>query len=192
MIDYYDKNADEFINSTFNCDMSEQYNFFEGYLDNPKIILDLGFGSGRDSLYFMSKGINVYALDPNKAFCNNAKKIGIKNIYNIKAQEMEFENLFDGIWACASLLHISSEKLNFVFKKCSIALKNKGVMYASFKYGDFEGERNGRYFLDLNEESIKKYLDDTNLIIKEYYITKDVRANNETKWLNLILVKQIN
>ena len=189
MTNYYDEKATEFINKTFNCDMSVQYKLFEKYLDNPKVIMDLGFGSGRDSLYFMSKGIDVYAVDPNKLFCDNAKKIGIKNIYNIKAQEINFENLFDGIWACASLLHVPAKELNLVFKKCSNALKANGVMYASFKYGDFEGERNGRYFLDLNEETIKKYLNNTKLTIKEYCITEDVRVDNDTKWLNVILVK---
>ena len=102
----------------------------------------------------------------------------------------DFENMFDGIWACASLLHVSSKDLNFVFKKCSKALKKNGIIYASFKYGEFEGERNGRYFLDLNESTINNYLKGTNLKIKEYIITEDVRPDNSTKWLNVILANK--
>lgn len=97
--------------------------------------------------------------------------------------------MFDGIWACESLLHIPSNELNTVFKKCSHALREKGIMYVSFKYGDFEGFRNGRFFLDLNEKSILTYLNDTNLKVIEAMITEDVRENNTTKWLNLILQK---
>lgn len=186
---YYEDNANIFINDTFSCDMTIQYNFFEKELNNAKVIMDLGFGSGRDSLYFMSKGYEVYAIDPTLAFCDNAKKLGIKNVYNLYAQDIEFENMFDGIWACASLLHIPSSELNLVFKKCSKALKNNGIMYVSFKYGSFEGDRNGRFFLDLDEEVLKKYLVDTNLTIIDTLITEDVRPDKTTKWLNVILRK---
>ena len=190
MSNFYEDNAKAFIDDTFNCDMSFQYNLFEKYLNNAEKIMDLGFGSGRDSLYFMSKGYDVYAIDPSESFCINAKKLGIKNVYNLYAQDIDFENMFDGIWACASLLHVSSKDLNLVFKKCSKALKKNGIIYASFKYGEFEGERNGRYFLDLNESSINNYLKGTNLKIKEYIITEDVRPDNSTKWLNVILANK--
>ncbi len=188
---YYDDNADAFITDTFECDMSVQYHFFEKELKkNAKTILDLGFGSGRDSLYFLNKGFEIYAIDPSKKFCDNAKKLGIKNVFQITAQEMEFNNLFDGIWACASLLHVPSKELNDVFKRCASALKNSGVIYVSFKYGVFEGERNGREFLDLDETGLQKYLENTHLIIKEVLITEDVRPDKTTKWLNAILIKK--
>ena len=102
---------------------------------------------------------------------------------------MNFENKFDGIWACASLLHIPSTQLNSVFKKCYQALKPNGIMYVSFKYGSFEGIRNGRFFLDLNEKSLKKYLSDTNFKIILLCVTDDVRDDKTTKWLNAILKK---
>ena len=187
---YYDENADAFIADTFECDMSAQYHFFEKYISaNAKTILDLGFGSGRDSLYFINKGYDVYAIDPSKKFCENAKRIGIKNVFQITAQEIVFTNLFDGIWACASLLHVPSKELPKVFEKCANALKDGGIMYASFKYGDFEGERNGRVFLDIDENSINSFLINTGLTIKEILITDDVRPNKREKWLNVILKK---
>ena len=189
--DYYDKNAESFIAETFECDMSTQYSFFENELHNgSKTILDLGFGSGRDSLYFMKKGFEVYAIDPSKAFCDKAREKGIKNIYQMTAQEMDFVNLFDGIWACASLLHVPSKDLQSVFAKCAKSLKNNGVMYASFKYGDFEGERNGREFLDLDENTLIPFLTGTGLYLKKVLITEDVRPDKATKWLNVILNKR--
>lgn len=190
MSDYYNENAKSFIEDTFNCDMSGLYEFFERYLNDAKTILDLGFGSARDSLYFQNKGYTVYSIDPTLEFCENAKKLGLKHVFQMNAQEMNFENLFDGIWACASLLHVPSNELNDVFKKCSRSLKDSGTMYVSFKYGDFEGTRNGRFFLDLNEESIKKYLENTGLSIVDTMITNDVREYKSTKWLNVILKKK--
>ena len=189
-MNYYNEHAKDFIEGTINCDMSVQYNFFEKYLNNDsKTILDLGFGSGRDSLYFMNKGYTVYSLDPTEEFCKNGERIGLKNVYQLTAQEMQFENLFDGIWACASLLHVPSKELNDVFKKCYKSLKNDGIMYCSFKYGNFEGERNGREFTDLNEELFNQYINNTGLKVLEYLITEDVRPDRNEKWLNVILKK---
>ena len=56
------------------------------------------------------------------------------------------------------------------------ALKDSGVIYTSFKYGEFEGERNGRYFTDFTIEAFKEYLQNIpELQIEEYWITGDVR-----------------
>lgn len=103
---------------------------------------------------------------------------------------MTFKDKFDGIWACASLLHINKENLSNAFKKCALALKKDGIMYCSFKYGNFEGVRNGRYNIDLDENSIKKYVEGTDLIIEEIKLSLDVRTNRgNEKWLNVILRK---
>ena len=78
-----------------------------------------------------------------------------------------------------------------VIEKMNLALKQNGIIYTSFKYGDFEGERNGRYFTDMTEISFKKLIENIrDLRIEEYWITSDVRPGlNEEKWLNLILRK---
>lgn len=186
---YYKEHSKEFIESTFNCDMSEQYFFFEKHLKNRGKILDIGFGSGRDSLYFKSKGYDVYAIDPEESFVEHAKELGLDHIYKQKAEEIKFKNTFDGIWACASLLHVSSNSLSDVFARCFKALKKGGIFYASFKYGNFEGERNGRFYLDLNEETIKHYYLSSGLKLIEFSITEDIRPNKSDKWLNLIFLK---
>lgn len=186
---YYKEHAKDFIDNTFNCDMSTQYCFFEKHLNKKGTILDVGFGSGRDSIYFKSKGYDVYSIDPEEEFVLHAKELGLKKAYRTRVEDIDFVNKFDGIWACASLLHISSSDLASVFKKLDIALKDKGILYVSFKYGDYEGIRNGRFFLDLNEEKVATFIKDTHLMIKEILITKDVRPEKEEKWLNVIMIK---
>ena len=56
---------------------------------------------------------------------------------------------YNGIWACSSILHLNSKELLRVLKNISAALKPDGIFYTSFKYGTFEGERNGRFFNDM-------------------------------------------
>ena len=189
MNSYYKDNSSDFIESTINCDMTIQYELFEKYLEsNTKTILDIGFGSGRDSLYF-SKKYEVYSIDPVEEFCEHAKEIGLKNIKCIRVQDMEYVNMFDGIWACASLLHIPSFELVNVLNKCYDALKEKGVMYCSFKLGEYEGMRNGRYFVDLIEERFRQYVSKTKFMILEITKTNDVRPDRCEKWLNVVMAK---
>ena len=188
-MNYYKEHAKEFIEDTFDCDMSEQYRFFEKYLKGSGTIIDIGFGSGRDALHFKNKGYEVWAIDPEEEFVKRGLSLGLKEVYLMKAEEINFIDKFDGIWACASFLHVPSDSLKNVFERCAIALKENGVMYASFKYGDFEGVRNSRYYLDLTEQTIRKYLDGTPLKIIESSITEDVRLDRREKWLNVILTK---
>lgn len=187
---YYDNNAKEYARDTFSVDMGKLYAFFEKeLLAKHRTILDLGFGSGRDSLYFVNKGYDVYSVDCCESFCELGKNLGLKNIYCMSLLDMELENMFDGIWASASLLHIPSNKLKEVFVKCFRALKGEGVMYASFKYGDFEGMRDDRYYVDLTLEKLASLLVGTGLRVKDSLISFDNRNNNNTRWLNVILTK---
>ena len=107
-------------------------------------------------------------------------------------QELEELDKYDGIWACSSILHLPVDELEGVIRKMSDALKDKGIIYTSFKYGTFAGERNGRYFADMTEETFAEFLGRINsLEIEEQWITVDVRPERgEEKWLNLILRKR--
>ena len=190
MSNYYKENKDEFINSTIDCNMSFQYNLFEKFLSiEAKTILDIGFGSGRDSLYFQNKGFEVHSLDPEEEFCSHAKEIGLKNIYCKRVQELDFIDMFDGIWACASLLHIPSYELVSVLNKCYDALKEGGIMYCSFKHGEYEGERKGRFFIDLIEERFRQYVSKTKFEILEVWVSQDVRVERTERWLNVVMKK---
>jgi len=186
--EYYNKYAKEFIESTINADMSEQYHFFEKYLPDTGKILDIGFGSGRDSLYF-SKKYEVVSIDNSEAFVEQAKNILSNKVLLLDVRDMPYEEEFDGIWACASLLHLSYAELPEVLNKCYNALKPNGIMYMSFKYGDFAGERNGRYFTDLNEDRLHEVLSYTKFELLEFKITNDVRPDRDDKWLNVNIRK---
>ena len=103
-------------------------------------------------------------------------------------EDINYINEFDAIWACASLLHLKSNKLVNVFNKCYTALKETGVMYVSFKYGDFEGIIDDRYFTYLTEESFTNLINQTDFKIDKLWIT-EYKLNRDVKWLNVILIK---
>ena len=107
-------------------------------------------------------------------------------------QDLDEKEAYDGIWACSSILHVPANELRDIIKKMANALRAHGIIYTSFKYGTFEGERNGRYFTDMTEETFAKLIQDMDeLEIEEQWITSDVRpGRGEEKWLNLILRKE--
>ena len=129
-ITYYNQNAEEYFNNTVNVSMQELYDQFEAYLKFGDKILDLGCGSGRDSRYFLSRGYDVVPVDGSKELCLLAGNYIGMDVRNITYEELDYNNEFDAVWACASLLHVESDKLFDVFSRIKTSLKDKGVIYA--------------------------------------------------------------
>lgn len=186
MSNYYDVNAKEYIENTINCDMSFHYQKFLKCLPKTGKILDVGFGSGRDMIYFKSLGYEVVGIDTSLEFVKNMKG----KEFDVKlesAYEINYQDEYDGIWACASLLHIKREQLEEVIIRCMKALKENGVLYCSFKYGDMETEKEGRYFNYINEDIIGNISNRCNIEIIEMYKSIDVRKDrNNEEWINVI------
>ena len=191
-LDYYNSKAKDFVSGTVGVAFTEMQDTFLEYIPAGGKILDFGCGSGRDTKYFLEQGYCVDAVDGSRELCNLASKYtGIK-VKNMFFQELTEIEKYDGIWACSSILHLPIDELADVIQKMAIALKDKGIIYTSFKYGTFAGERNGRYFTDMTEETFAELLEGIEEIeIEEQWITSDVRpGRGEEKWLNLILRKK--
>ena len=190
-IDYYNLNAENFIENTQNVDMHLAQDKFLHLLNEGTAILDFGCGSGRDTKYFLDKGCRVTATDGSAELCRRASVFTGIEVQEMLFQELDDIDTYDGIWACSSILHLPKNELLLVIRKMSDALKNTGVIYTSFKYSDFEGVRNGRYFTDFTEDSFKEFIAEIpELTIEDYWITDDVRPRRgDEKWLNLILRK---
>lgn len=185
---YYSEHALEYIEKTKDANMKEIYDFFLNHITTNGKLLDVGFGSARDMLYFKGLGFDVYGIDNEPKFVNEAKKFGL----NAKCVDILLFNdhkEYEYIWAQASLLHINKIDLNKAFINLSKHLTKSGLICCSFKYGDFEGIIDERYYIYLTEESINKYLDNTNLLVIDYKVTLD-KLNRRNNWINFILKKQ--
>ena len=191
-IEYYNENVDKFVNDTQDVVFCATQDLFLSYLNEGNSILDLGCGSGRDTKYFLSKGYKVDAMDGSMEICKVASDYTGINVKCLLFNELDEIDKYDGIWACASILHLDRDDLIDVFHRIARALKDNGILYTSFKYSEFEGMRNGRYFTDFTIESFNEF--QTNIpefIIEKKWITSDVRAGREDeKWLNLIMRKK--
>lgn len=189
---YYNQNAISFVQGTKDVDFKKIQENFTNRLPKGAYILDFGCGSGRDTKYFLEQGYKVTAIDGSEELCKMASEyIGVQ-VKQMLFQELDEKNVYDGVWACSSILHLPIEELEVVLRKIYIALKENGILYTSFKYGTFAGERNGRYFTDMTEDNFKELLlKVSGLEIEDIAITVDVRPERgEEKWLNLILRKK--
>ena len=188
-LDYYNKNSEEYFNSTLNVDMTNTYKEFLKLVPKGGKILDLGCGSGRDSMNFMKLGYEVTAVDGAKELAKKASVLLGKEVIVSTFEELELKEKFHGIWACASLLHIKREDLKTVLNNLYNNLEDNGVFYMSFKYGEKEYvDDKNRYFNCFTDESIISFINEnTKYNILGLYITEDKLGRvNEVKWVNLI------
>lgn len=199
-INYYNTNASMFTSDTISADMSDaQLRFLSaiqtehpGTALKDLTILDFGCGTGRDTKYFLDRGYTVAAIDGSKELAQKASDYTGIHVKTMLFQDFHDENRFDGVWACASILHLSKNELPSVMNHIVKSLKAGGIIYTSFKYGNFEGYRGNRYYTDLDEQSLNKLISQSPSIrILEQWISSDVRPErNQEKWINIIAVKE--
>ena len=188
-IRYYNENARAFVESTFHADMRAIRNLFIENVAPAGNVLDLGCGSGRDSKAFFDAGFQVDAVDGSENICREAERLTGRKVICATFEDFETDTHYDGIWACASLLHVERKNLPDLIKKYAAMLKKDGVFYLSFKYGTFEGERRGRYFTDMDAAGIERVLPPCLEQMTVLY-TEDVRPGREKElWINVLLKK---
>ncbi|MGR0304620.1 class I SAM-dependent methyltransferase [Acinetobacter beijerinckii] len=190
-LDYYDINALGFFESTFEVDMESLYQPFLRYLSDKAFILDLGCGSGRDTLAFKNKGYQVTATDYSKELVDKASRLSGVDVRFESFYELSEQNQYDGIWACASLLHCERKCLPDVLGKILKALKVNGICYMSFKYGAGDRYKDGRQFTDMDESQAQNLLKKfDNILLLQQWITIDKRPDHNEDWLNIVFQKQ--
>lgn len=190
-IQYYESHAEEFVSNTKDADMGSIRSRFLSYIPKGGRILDFGCGTGRDAKAFLDLGYDVTAIDGSEAMCQFAHTLtGLPiGCLDFRKYVPALDEAYDGIWACASLLHLQKDEMITVLRTLCQALKSEGACYVSFKYGNFEGDKNGRYFTDFTPEGFSEFITTVpELQVVEYWVTGDVRHGREDEeWLNIIL-----
>lgn len=191
-LNYYNQHAQHFNDSTLNIDMSSLYGEFLPLVEPHGHILDAGCGSARDALYFKQQGFRISAFDASEKLASIASQ-NLKQVVEVSTfQTMNSQNQYDGIWCCASLLHVPKIDLPQAFLNLKNAMKDKGVLYVSFKYGNSEREQNGRVFTDLNEATLEDLIaGHTELKVVKQWQSVDQRPDRKTEiWLNALIRKE--
>ena len=190
-IDFYNQNASSFYASTVEVDSTSLLEQFTPYLPKGGSVLDAGCGSGRDSKRLIEFGFHVDAFDASEALATLAQQLLGKPVRVATFMQFTSTQQYDGIWACASLLHVSKASLPDTFAHLASMLKSGGAFYCSFKYGQGEVERDGRSFTHCDEALLAELLTGSPLVIDKVWLTTDLRVGRENEqWLNAVLLKR--
>lgn len=189
-MDYYSQHAETFFSGTVDVDMASLYQPFVAELPAQGRVLDAGCGSGRDSRAFAGLGYDVDAFDASPEMVAMASQHSGLAVRQMRFAEVEAISRYDGIWCCASLLHVPSAELPDAMHRLARALKPGGIWYVSFKYGEGERAKEGRRFTDLNETGLTALVEPlADVQIARMWITEDKRPDRDEIWLNALLSK---
>ena len=192
IIKYYDDHAEEFFQNTYMVDMHDLYEPFLKLLPKNARILDVGCGSGRDSQNFLKLGYDVVPFDGSSEMVTlSSDLLGIEVLHR-RYEDVDFNNEFDGIWACASFVHISGDELQKILLKMERALVEGGILSTSLKNGAGTQTVGGRIFYYHSEDSFSQILSMVpRLRILDLWHTFDARCDKKNeKWLNVLLKKE--
>jgi SAM-dependent methyltransferase len=186
---YYDRNAEAYCEGTLGVRMGALYEPFLALVPAGGHILDAGCGSGRDAREFLRRGYAVTAIDASAGLA----RVAVAPVTVLRFEGMDWEGRFDGVWACASLLHVRRAEIDGVLGRFTKALRPAGVWYMSFKLGEAEEVREGRLFSDYTERSLRELVGRHPLLeFVRVWVTDDVRPGQSgQRWLNA-LVRKVN
>lgn len=190
-IDYYNNNADWYYWTTVGLDMDALRKKFASYLPGEARVIDMGCGSGRDTAAFTDMGHDALGLDAAKELLALAvERLEIKGAVGDLSSWVSSAP-YDGIWCCASLIHLNDEEKARFFRNLQRNLKPGGVIYISVRDGIETGvDEKGRYMSNCTEEELREYLSGAGCEITETLITEDTLGRSDAKWLNVFAVKR--
>jgi superfamily II DNA or RNA helicase/SAM-dependent methyltransferase len=188
-VDYYNRNAARYAADTVEVDLSALRERFLAQVPAGGFILDAGCGSGRDSLAFLERGYRVRAFDAAPEIARLAAELIKQPVQVQHFEQLDEHAAYDGIWACASLLHLPAAQLPSALRRLWAALKPDGVLYLSLKHGEDERvAAEGRHFTDATEARLRDWL----AVLPEVaavdcWLTPDQRPDRPETWLNALV-----
>jgi SAM-dependent methyltransferase len=191
-IGYYDRQGDVFFEGSVGADMSATRARFLARLPDPAEILEGGCGSGRDALAFAEAGHRVTAFDGSAEMVRRAREHTGLPVIQMTFDQVDWADRFDGIWTCASLLHVPRAELPDILGRLARALKPGGAWMASFKRGTTERQVEDRSFTDMTEDMLAEAMAAQGLRIVDLWTDADVRPGRaEEHWVSVIAVRPV-
>lgn len=190
-IRFYEENAEDFFARSVAADMLPQLATFAALLPPGGRVLEAGCGSGRDARVFHEMGFQVTATEAVPALAALAREHAGVDVRVMTFDQMDWIEAFDGVWACASLLHVPRVGLPETLRRLRRALVPGGVWFMSFKYGTREREAHGRRFTDLDEARAQSLIAQTGgLEMLSMEVTGDARPERaHERWLSVFCRK---
>ena len=190
-LSYYEGSAVEYAERTLGADLASIYDQFLELVPRGARILDAGCGAGRDLKAFLSKGYKPFGIDASQALADMAHKYSRAPTQVRRIEDIEFDREFDGVWACASLLHLPKNMMPCALSKLNRALVDGGIIYISVQVGDEEGlGADGRFFARYQDWELAELLEKSNFRVLSSWLSADtLSGRDELTWENVLARK---
>jgi 2-polyprenyl-3-methyl-5-hydroxy-6-metoxy-1,4-benzoquinol methylase len=187
-VEFYEQNAEDFFRGSVDADMAHGWRTFAALLKPGARVLDAGCGSGRDALALSRMGFEVTAMEASPRLAELARRHTGLPVHVLTFDQVAWREAFDGVWACASLLHVPRADLPAAMRRLRDALVPGGVWWMSFKYGTAERQVGGRHFTDLDEAGAQALLQAVGgLTVISMEVTQDVRSDRVgERWVTVL------
>ena len=189
---YYEKHGQEFFDDSVYRDMGNLYKSFLEYVEDGGYILDAGCGSGRDAFIFESLGYQVDAIDASAKMCQLSTDYLGFTVQQLRIQDMDMYKTYDGVWACASLLHVPIFELESSIDKLCKALIDDGTLLISVKYGtSWHVDQKGRLITEMDETLMEDSMRRNSMDIIDIWIEESPASDGiPVEWINMMAAKR--
>lgn len=108
-------------------------------------VLEIGSGGGRDALALEARGISVRRTDIAQGFVDLLRADGfdaaqLDPLTDDLSDPQRPGAPYDGVWACACLIHVAREDMGRVLERLAVATRTGSRLHASVRDGDGEDE----------------------------------------------------
>ena len=185
---FYEDHAVEYFSGTSGAQTQFVLDRFLSHLPANAAILDAGCGSGRDLKYFHSRGHCALGIDASTALVQMAAEYSGAPCEVVRIERISYEERFDGVWACASLLHLPRDAFRPALRSLNRALKRGGTLFMAVQEGQGEAILpDGRLYVYYSEDDIRTSLDAAGLAVNELWTTRNsAEAVHQPVWINVI------
>jgi SAM-dependent methyltransferase len=188
-VQFYERSAGTYVESTELAGVRSYLEAFAAAVLTGGDVLELGSGSGRDSLWFAERGFEVHAIDACPAMVQATSARAVVRAELARIEEIDAIERYDGIWSSAALLHVAAHRQAEVWARLYRALRPGGALYASYKLGS--GQRvadDGRYFFDLDMPRLLSLAEGVGFAEPRAQITV-CATGRPTRWVSVLVSK---
>jgi len=151
----------------------------KGNYDSCRKVLDVGCGGGRNLVYFLQNGFEVFGIDPNPEAIEAVKELSasrapanpLQNFIVCPAENMPFNNNVFDLVICSAVLHFAQNHEHFdsILRSIWRVIKPGGYLFARLASdigieNKVQSLGNGRYLLPdeserflVNEHTLLRY-----------------------------------
>ena len=185
----YDKYSAEHAARFWNASVERAWDVFSALMPPEALVLDLGCGAGRDVETLGRRGYRVIGVDLSIGLLREAQSRLPGQFVQGDMRSVPFSAAqFDGVWMCASLLHIPRRQASPILKHVRRVMGWGSVLYIAVKQGEGENWQESEgplFFTYYQPDEISKIVQDSGLFIELIWNEK-AQGNN---WINIIARK---